>query len=93
VIQGFPVIHSTNQPFKRGAFNLAFKAGVPVVPLTVNGSFNILPKHSISVRPGTVDLTLESPIEVSTDNGKEGELALMERVHALIARHYINQHE
>ena len=91
--EGTRTLDGKLQPFKRGAFNLAVKAGVPVVPLTVNGSFNILPKHSMSVRPGTVDLTLDSPIEVSSDDGKDGELALMEQVHALIASHYINQHE
>jgi len=78
------------QPFKRGAFNLAVKAGVPVVPLTVNGSYNILPKHSIAILPGTVELVLETPIAI-TGQGKEAEFALMEQVHTAIERHYINQ--
>ncbi len=39
------------QTFKRGAFNLAVNAGVSVVPLTINGSYNILPKNSLRVRP------------------------------------------
>ena len=79
------------QPFKRGAFNLALKAGIPVVPLTVNGSFSILPKHSVSVRPGRVELVLDTPIPVPSDEGKDAELRLMEDVHAAIARHYIDQ--
>jgi 1-acyl-sn-glycerol-3-phosphate acyltransferase len=53
------------QPFKRGAFNLAVKAGAPVVPLTVNGSFAILPKASLAIRPGTVELVIETPIPIT----------------------------
>jgi 1-acyl-sn-glycerol-3-phosphate acyltransferase len=67
------------------------KAGIPVVPLTVNGSFSILPKHSVSVRPGTVELVLDAPIPVPEGAGKEAELRLMQDVHAVIARNYIDQ--
>ena len=90
--EGTRTLDGRLQPFKRGAFNLAVKAGVPVVPLTVNGSFNILRKHSISVQPGNVELILESPIPVEGGEGKEAELKLMEQVHAAIAAHYIDQH-
>lgn len=79
------------QPFKRGAFNLAVKAGVPVVPITINGSFGILRKRSYVVRPGTVELVLESPIEIPGGGNKESELQLMEQVHTAIARHYKDQ--
>jgi 1-acyl-sn-glycerol-3-phosphate acyltransferase len=79
------------QPFKRGAFALAVKSGVPVIPLTVNGSYNILRKHSISIRPGSVELVLSDPIDVTAKSGKEGEMNLMQRVHDAIARNYVNQ--
>jgi 1-acyl-sn-glycerol-3-phosphate acyltransferase len=80
------------QPFKRGAFNLAVKAGVPVVPLTVNGSFAILPKASLAIRPGSVELVVETPIPI-TGTGKEEERRLMELVRAAMDRHYVNQGE
>ena len=79
------------QPFKRGAFNLAVKAGVPVVPLTVNGSYHILPKRSVSIRPGRVNLLLGAPILPEGGNGKGGEVRLMHEVHAAISRTYIDQ--
>jgi 1-acyl-sn-glycerol-3-phosphate acyltransferase len=79
------------QPFKRGAFNLAVKAGVPVVPLTVNGSFNLLPKHSISIQPGNVELVLDAPIAIQGGEGKETELRLMQEVHSAIERNYVDQ--
>jgi 1-acyl-sn-glycerol-3-phosphate acyltransferase len=89
--EGTRTLDGKLQPFKRGAFNLALKAGIPVVPLTVNGSFSILPKHSVSVRPGTVELVLDAPIPVPEGAGKEAELRLMQDVHAVIARNYIDQ--
>jgi len=79
------------QPFKRGAFNLAVRAGIPVIPLTVNGSFNILPKHSLYIHPGTVTLILEDPIPVESGGGKDQEMQLMAQVHAAIAGNYIDQ--
>jgi 1-acyl-sn-glycerol-3-phosphate acyltransferase len=89
--EGTRTIDGKLQPFKRGAFNLALKAGIPVVPLTINGSFSILPKHSVSVRPGKVELVLDSPIPVPAGEGKDAEVRLMRDVHAVIARHYIEQ--
>jgi 1-acyl-sn-glycerol-3-phosphate acyltransferase len=89
--EGTRTLDGKLQPFKRGAFNLALRAGVTVVPLTVNGTFGIMPKHSIRVRPAPVELVLEKPIDTRGEEGKEAELRLMERVHAAIAQHYIPQ--
>jgi len=89
--EGTRTLDGKLQPFKRGAFNLAVKAGVPVVPLTVNGSYNLLPKHSMRVQPGMVDLVLETPIQVAEETGKEAELTLMEQVHTAIEKHYVDQ--
>ena len=78
------------QQFKRGAFNLAVKAGVPVVPLTVNGSYAILPKDSLAIHPGDVEVVLSPPIAIA-GTGKEAEVRLMENVHAAIAAEYRDQ--
>ena len=88
--EGTRTLDGKLQPFKRGAFNLAVKAGVPVVPLTVNGSFHILRKRSIVIKPGRITLTLERPIAI-TGNGKDVEMKLMNDVHEAIARHYVDQ--
>ena len=89
--EGTRTLDGKLQPFKRGAFHIAVRAGVPVIPLTINGSYRILPKHTIRVQPGTVELTLEKPIRLAGALGKESELKLMEEVHAAIEKHYINQ--
>ena len=79
------------QPFKRGAFHIAVRAGVPVVPLTINGSYRILPKKSVAIQPGAVELILEQPIHLKGKNGKQAEVELMERVHRAIEKNYVNQ--
>jgi 1-acyl-sn-glycerol-3-phosphate acyltransferase len=89
--EGTRTLDGKLQPFKRGAFNLALKAGVPVVPLTINGTFNILHKRSINVQPGVAELILESPIEINGRGGKDAELKLAEQVHSVIRKHYIDQ--
>jgi 1-acyl-sn-glycerol-3-phosphate acyltransferase len=77
--------------FKRGAFNLAVRAGVPVVPLTINGSFRIMPKGSLRIHPGTITLIVEHPVPLRNSNGRDAELEVRDEVHAAIERHYIDQ--
>ncbi|MBI4549231.1 MAG: 1-acyl-sn-glycerol-3-phosphate acyltransferase [Ignavibacteriae bacterium] len=79
------------QPFKRGAFSLAVRAGVPIVPVTINGSFHILQKHSLRITPGTITIVLERPIEPPAANGRETELQLRDEVRKRIEQHYIQQ--
>lgn len=89
--EGTRTLDGKLQPFKRGAFHIAVRAGVPVVPLTINGSFEILRKHSIAINPGAVELIIEQPISLEGKHGKEAELELMEKVHAAIEKNYVNQ--
>lgn len=50
-------------PFKKGAFALAFKAGVPVVPFAIHGGPAILPKGAWRVRGGLYRITVGAPLE------------------------------
>jgi 1-acyl-sn-glycerol-3-phosphate acyltransferase len=50
------------QPFKSGPFVLAIQSGAPVVPVYVAGTFGILPKGSIRVRPRSVHVAVGAPI-------------------------------
>jgi 1-acyl-sn-glycerol-3-phosphate acyltransferase len=50
-------------PFKRGAFIIGRKAGVPVLPVTIVGSHLITPKKSLKIRKGSVKLIIGEPIE------------------------------
>ncbi len=78
------------QEFKRGAFKLALRAGVPVVPLTIKGSFDILPKHSFKITPGTITLEFDKPIAPKNTNGKTSEMELLEEVRSVIQQHIMN---
>ncbi len=89
--EGTRTLDGKLKPFKRGAFNLAVSSGIPVIPLTINGTFGVLPKGSLALQPRPVELVLEDPIDVGTEQGKDAELRLMEKVHAAIAKHYIDQ--
>lgn len=93
-VEGTRTADGKLQPFKRGAFNLAARAGVPVVPLTINGTYAIVPKHSLRLRPGTVHLHFDAPIEIEdTGDPRETETRLMERVRTAIERHYVVQED
>lgn len=48
--------------FKKGPFVLAIAARAPVVPVVCEGSFERLPKGSISPRPGVVTVRIGTPI-------------------------------
>lgn len=48
--------------FKKGAFQLALDLGLPIVPLTINGSYNVLVKGSLLMSPGKMSLTIHPPI-------------------------------
>ncbi len=76
------------QPFKRGAFSLAIAAGVPIVPLTILGSFAIMKKGSIGLRKGEITIIVDPPIEVTEYHDKRGAIELMNKVHEIIERNY-----
>lgn len=80
------------QEFKRGPFSLAMKSNATVVPITINGSFQLMRKGSLKITPGTIDLVVHDPIPANADrNGREDEIVLMNRVHESIESAYINQ--
>ena len=49
-------------PFKPGAFKLATEFNLPVVPITIDGSYRVMPRSTFNVTPGTITLTLHEPI-------------------------------
>ncbi|MEW6128264.1 MAG: lysophospholipid acyltransferase family protein [Acidobacteriota bacterium] len=59
------------QEFKQGAFKLAARAGVPIVPVTIIGTSKLLPKGSLAPRPGRVDVVIGKPIETKNYSEKQ----------------------
>jgi len=58
-------------PFKTGAILLAIKAGVPVVPVGFNGTFQVLPKGRLLARGGNVVLRLGIPLPTKDFKAKD----------------------
>lgn len=50
------------KPFQRGAFLLALRAGLPVVPVAIDGTFDVLPVGGRAIRPGVVTVRIADPI-------------------------------
>lgn len=71
-------------PFKRGAFMLAEEFSLPVVPLTIDGSFHLLPRGGMNVHPGKVILTIHRPI-MPPETGKYDVEQLMKASYNSIA--------
>jgi len=75
----------TVKPFKQGMFHLAIKSGVPIVPISIIGAGDIMPKRSLFIKPGKVTLVIDKPLEVkgyTTENRHE----LIEKVRNVIIR-------
>lgn len=70
-------------PFKKGGFVMALQAGIPILPVTVNGSRHLLPKDSTRFRPGIIDIIIHEPVPVDGYSYEKKE-ALMEKVRQII---------
>jgi 1-acyl-sn-glycerol-3-phosphate acyltransferase len=49
-------------PFKKGGFHLAIKAGVPIVPVALRGTRELMPSGSFLLRSGTMTAIIGEPI-------------------------------
>jgi 1-acyl-sn-glycerol-3-phosphate acyltransferase len=68
-------------PFKKGPFYLAEECKVPVVPITISGTEDCMPKARFAIRPGMVTIEFHDPIEPCDFGERE---CLMAKVRAAI---------
>lgn len=79
-------------PFKKGPFVLALQAGVPIVPVAVQGSLRVMPSGLKPLRPGVIRIALGAPIPTADlSMGDREELVRRARdsvvaLHAALAR-------
>ena len=71
-------------PFKTGAIMLAIKAGVPVVPVGFNGTYQALPKGSVFSRGGDVVLRIGQPIPTKDFQARDKQ-KLAQKLHDEVA--------
>lgn len=65
-------------PFMSGAFYVAIKAGVEVIPMALVGTYEALPMNSFHIRPGRIELIIGDPISTA-DYGRRDAEALAAR--------------
>lgn len=68
-------------PFKKGPFHLALETGFPIVPVTILGTEEMMPKGSNIVKSGTATLVFHAPIDPKAFPNRE---ELMEAVREAI---------
>ncbi len=73
----------TMRDFKPGSFKLALKAKVPIVPVTIDGSYKIMEKNNGKIKPAHVDVYIHKPI-YTKNLTKEEESELHIKVHEII---------
>lgn len=69
--------------FKAGSFKLALKSKAPVVPITIDGSINIMRKGSNKISPAKVKIIISEPVDTSEYKATESYL-LREKVYEII---------
>ncbi len=52
------------QPFRRGGFFLALNSGAPIVPISIKGTFELMPKASFFVKKGSIRVVFHPPVSV-----------------------------
>jgi len=78
------------QKFQSGAFYMAIKAGVPVVPMAIVGAFEVLPMNTFVVRRGKMQLVFGKPISTEGYTTRQME-PLAEKVKAAIEEMYYSR--
>src|SRR4030043_442752 len=75
------------QPFKKGGFTLAIKSKVPIVPIAISGSRDIMPKERLTAAPGEIRIRMGRPIETIQHSMKDRK-DLMEKVRETILENF-----
>ena len=70
-------------PFKKGAFWFAFDLNLPILPVTINGTREILPSETMNLLPGKAEIIIHPPININ-NYSKDNMADLIEKTRNLI---------
>lgn len=51
-------------PFKKGAFRFAHETDLPILPVTIRNSFQVLPSDSLDITPGSIEIVVHRPVHI-----------------------------
>jgi 1-acyl-sn-glycerol-3-phosphate acyltransferase len=67
-------------PFKKGPFYLAIEAGVPIVPVTIVGAYELQPKGKLLSRSGVVRVVFHEPVSPTSADRDQLVAVVKERI-------------
>ncbi|MGM9758596.1 MAG: lysophospholipid acyltransferase family protein [Parabacteroides sp.] len=71
--------------FKKGAFQMAVDQHLPIIPITLNGPFRVLPRGSLNLHRHPMSMTIHTPIETRDLDSSHATLQqLAEQTHGII---------
>ncbi len=85
--EGTRSLDGTIKPFKKGPFVLTVDAGVPIVPVVLHGTWSIMPKNRLTIKPCRVTLDILPPVETA-GYGRNTKDELMEKLWNLLRQHF-----
>ena len=65
-------------PFKKGGFILAIRTQLPVVPITILGAGNVLPKGTLAIKRSHIKIIIDAPIETRGMEFKNKEILVQD---------------
>ena len=89
--EGGRAVDGQLQDMVAGAAWMAIKAQVPLVPLTLIGTYELLPIHVYAIRPRPLKLVVGEPIETTGLTTRDAE-ALTQRLRSVIHETYVAAH-
>lgn len=81
--EGTRSVDGVIREFKKGVFVLAVKSGQPILPISISGSYRILPKNSWLIHPGEIRFSIGAPIQSAGADAKSRD-SLLEEVREAI---------
>ena len=85
--EGTRSLDSKVAPFRLGGFVMAIKSGVPIIPVTINGTGRVVKKRGRKFSPQKIKVIIDSPIETKSYSVKEKE-SLAEKVRQVIVKNW-----
>jgi 1-acyl-sn-glycerol-3-phosphate acyltransferase len=77
----------TIKAFKQGMFYLAIQSGVPIIPISIVGAHEIMPRRSLSIKPGRIKMIIDRPVAASSYS-IETRAELIDKIRGIIVQNY-----